>query len=96
MAYSCVYKDSNCHNCKKSGHLAGVCLSQSQRKVPITKQHHWVEQTMSKHEDVANLEENVIFNPASKTARPYMLVVEINGQPIIMEIDKGTAVTVIS
>jgi len=96
MAHSCVHKDSICHNCKKPGHLARVCRSQSQSKVSITKQHHWVEQTMSKCEGATDLEEDVIFNVSSKTTPPYMVVMEINGQSVTMEIDTGAAVTVMS
>ena len=95
MAHDCVHKDSVCHNCKKSGHLARVCQSQSQSKGPITK-NHWVEQTTGKPEDVTDLEEDVIFSLASKTTPPYMVLVEINGQPITMEIDTGAAVPVMS
>ena len=96
LAHNCVHKDSVCHHCKKVGHLARVCRSQPQSKVPVTK-NHWVEQTTSKpEEDVTDLEEDVIFNLTSRTTPPYQVVVEINGQLIPMEIDTGAAVSVMS
>ena len=57
---------------------------------------HLVGQATSKPEDVADLEEDVIFNLSSKSTPPYQVVVEINGKPITVEIDTGAVVSVMS
>ena len=55
-----------------------------------------MEQPASESENVTDFEEDMIFNITSKTTPSYRVVVEIDEQPIPMEIDTGAAVSVIS
>ena len=95
LAHNCIHKDTVCHNCNKRGHLARVCHakgSQSQGRTRITRRTQWLEQGP----EASDPEEDVIFSIGSKTTPPYQVVVEINDQPITMEIDTGAAVSIVS
>ena len=56
----------------------------------------WLTRTSGISEETTHLEEDVVFNVKSKTTPPYQVVVEINEQPISMEIDTGAAVSIMS
>ena len=95
LAHSCVHKDNVCHNCNKRGYLTRVCQargSQPPRKLPNMPQTLWLEQTSK----VDNPEEDVIFSVVSRPIPPYQVMIEVNAQPIIMEIDTGAVVSIIS
>ena len=79
-AADCTFKDSNCHKCGKKGHIAKVCRTKK------TSRTQWVE-----------TEENndVIFRVGNRS-QPYQVMMQLDGKRVIMEVNTGAAVSVMS
>ena len=80
-AADCTFKDSNCHKCGKKGHIAKVCHTKR------TNRTQWV------GTDVNN--DDVIFRVGNRS-QPYQVEMQLNGKRVIMEIDTGAAVSIMS
>ena len=92
--------DAECHRCKKKGHLAKVCRSGG--RGASKRSARWV------GADVADAESTQVDKQPSKndlleihtvgagTDKPYKVMLDINGKPVVMEIDTGAAVSIIS
>ena len=88
-ASHCRFKDYVCHRCGKRGHISRVC------KVPRAAggADRRQEQEAGPDMDDLILRVNIVGNSVVK---PYMAILEVNGQRLKMEIDTGAAVTLIS
>ena len=82
----CTFKDSNSHTCGGKGHIAKVCHSKKVNLADCVE----TEQSLSAHTD------NFIFRVENRSSEPYQVTIQINGKPVIMEIDTGAAVSIIS
>ena len=80
-ASDCPYE---CHYCKKRGHLAKVCRKK-EKDSSIPEEAHIVEE-----------EEYSIFHVGSGRVRPLYATVTVNGNPLSMEVDTGTSVSITS
>ena len=85
-AADCTFKDSKCHECGKKGHIAKVCHTKG---VNLTE---CVETDLlpGAHTD------DVIFRVGNPSSQPYQVVIKVNDKPVIMEIDTGAAVSIMS
>ena len=96
-APECRYKGSICAKCKKKGHLAKVCRS---TKSTPPQSRSEPSQTNTVIPDTQVPEEYQLFSiqeeGTSNHTKPLTVLVTINGKPVAMEIDTGSAVSIIS
>ena len=90
---ACWHKDKECHKCKKMGHIASSCkssakMSSKPRKLP-SKAHH-VEQSSEA------AEEFLLFTLSSQAELRLLIIVSVDHTPLSMEVDTGTAVSLVS
>ena len=101
VASVCRFKDTICHKCKKKGHLAKVCRGGGRGR---TQNHPTSEQRKSTHtvqESAIHAEEEpanfTLFRVGeARSHGPIVVTVEVNQQPLEMELDTGAAVCIIS
>ena len=85
----CPFRDKDCFYCKKRGHTQAVCRS----KLKSDK----VQQLVTHDEDDVHDEYDLFqVNGSSRTSQPLEVPVEIEGRSLIMELDTGASVTLIS
>ena len=96
-APECHYKDSVCAKCKKKGHIAKVC--RSTKSSPLQSRSE-PSQTNTVIPDTQVPEEYQLFSIQEEGTRnhtkPLTVLVTINGKSVVMEIDTGSAVSIIS
>ena len=92
----CYFKNETCHKCKKKGHIKKACLADKYKKKHKTAKIHAVDETSSDEDylgkidvvdsvgHVHSLHENIIW-----------VTPKINGTEIKMELDTGSAVSII-
>ena len=103
LATECQYKDSECHLCKKKGHLARVCRSKKaesgrppqNRQMKRPQKTHSVVATETAENDT-DASAYTLFNVAGSPSKPYVVTVQINGVQLPMEVDTGASLTLIS
>ena len=101
-AASCKYKGSECHFCGKKGHLAKVCKSkaraqQQHPKLPGANQIKNTHQ-LTDNKELVTLESNeyFMFHSTCGDTKPYVVNMQVNGIDLVMEVDTGAALSVIS
>ena len=97
----CRHRDTECNNCKKKGHLARMCRSRTAQNPPNQsgkgknfrkRETHWVTTTDHEH-----FPDNAILTVGSHGKnRPITVQLELNGQQVLMQVDTGAAVSIIS
>ena len=102
-AVQCRFKDATCHKCQKKGHIAAVCRSgqtnpNSGGRRPQTKQTSRTQYVgcnpnPEQEEDTDDLP---IYRVSKPSSHPITVELEINHKKLLMEIDTGAAVSVIS
>ena len=87
-----------CHACKKRRHLARVCRSRPNLGRQAKKAHHLVETDEEELEFASDDEEDAyhMFAVHSKSCKPIIRTITINGVPTPMELDTGAAYSVIT
>ena len=107
-ADSCMFKHSICHGCGKKGHIRKVCRSTKQphkgyKPVHQNKEGHYVDLDQEEEHwiDVAQTEEEVdndfsIFTVGRTSTTPISVSLFIDAKPLVMELDTGAAVSIIS
>lgn len=91
-AQSCPYKEVKCHYCKKAGHLQKVC-----RKKKAAEQKHAPVHAID--EVVDDIDETVDFYHTTLSQgdrKPVVIPVYLEGSLISMELDTGSAVSIVS
>ena len=89
----CRFRDVECHACGKRGHLKRVCRSRpTDGRTPGPKQPiHKAEQ------DVLDLPAEYTMYPVTgPNAKPWQTPISVEDHSLVMEVDTGAAVTVIS
>ncbi|CAG2216826.1 unnamed protein product [Mytilus edulis] len=98
--FDCKFKNAICHNCNKTGHIKKACMSKSNkkpqsRKFENKKSVHALEEDSDSDNCIASLETFEINN--SKSSKDVMwLKPTVEGVTLKMELDTGSAVSVIS
>ena len=92
-ASSCTYKESTCHHCKKKGHLAKMCRSRQDASSSkgTFKGMHQVMLDDDETEDVYKM-----YNLPGPQTNPIQVMVSIEGQDVLMEVDTGASLSVVS
>ena len=85
---TCPFKQYDCHFCKKKGHLARVCCKKG-RSAPEKAHHVEGEETSKKR-----AYDLYIVN--SEKVKPLYVTVDVNGNPLSMELDTGASVSIAS
>ncbi len=97
---NCRFKDMACHGCGKTGHLIKVCRSQSitnrgKSKPPGKKTVHLLEESSEGSSEEEGNYGLYAINSSSKP-QPYRTSLVINGKSVLMEIDTGASLTLVS
>ena len=101
LANTCRFRDAECRRCQKRGHIARMCRStgvQNPRKPPgskpgATRDTKWVQVEEDDDEEDNQLP---VFKLGQKASPPIVVTMEVEGIHLPMEVDTGTAVSVIS
>lgn len=103
-AHDCKFKDAECHNCHKKGHIAPACQSKKLQK-PFGKpsarpnkchsqKTSWI---ASNTDDEASDANNfTVLTIGEKSSRPISVYIVVNSQQLHIKVDIGAAVTIIS
>ena len=104
-SHQCRYRETECHACGKIGHLAKVCRSSHppQTAKPTNpkgkgttdklRRQNWVDSTT---EETEPFPDDTLFKVQGHSTRPITVTLELNGQSIVMEVDMGAAVSLMS
>lgn len=104
---SCKYKEAICRRCDKKGHLARVCRAMLPRKYPPRDHHSQSEPARqkqpSKNGGARNRREiqmqdgtsTRVGHASTLIEEKVTTIVEINGKPCEMEIDTGSALSIL-
>ncbi|CAC5377655.1 unnamed protein product [Mytilus coruscus] len=97
--FDCKFKNTICHNCNKTGHMRKACMSKSKkpqpRKFDNKKSVHAIEEDSDSDNCIASLETYEMNN--IKSSKDVMWVTPtVEGVTLKMELDTGSAVSVIS
>ena len=90
-AATCRCKEFLCHYCKKKGHLAKVCRKKAKMKA---EQANSVTEKDTPEGDQLS-EYSAMFQVSSRRNKPYRTTINVNGYPLLMEIDTGASVSVV-
>ena len=83
---NCPFKDAECFNCGKRGHIARVC-----RKSRTPQHTNTIDDA---NESVCDT--HMLFSVSNRRTPPIVLKVAVNGQNLPMELDTGASVSLIS
>ena len=94
-ASSCTFKDSTCHYCKKKGHLAKMCRN---RRDPTTTGKSTTKGMHQVTLDEDGTQDDVyrMYNLLGPQTNPIQVTVSIENQDVLMEVDTGASLSVIS
>ena len=90
----CKHRSTKCHTCGKLGHLSKMCYSKT-KKPSNTRSPKGIHTV-----DTASVEEYQLYRIYTtrdkSSSNPFVLEVQVDKQPIVMEIDTGASVSVLS
>ena len=95
----CKFRESKCHKCGKLGHIAPVCRSarrNDNQPSGITKSSNgtkWV--AVDPSSPFQEADDLGVFTLGGRTSAPIRVEFQVNGKPLLMEVDTGAAVFVI-
>ena len=107
----CTFRTAQCHKCGKLGHIKKMCQSKKALRGGGTSNTRNSRQTRThttesrnprpvravQNESTVQTEEYSLYNIDSPVpTKPIMLEVVVNNQPVSMELDTGSAVTLVS
>ena len=103
-ALVCRHKVSQCHKCLKVGHLARKCRASFQRFQQGPQKDLPIHKEKGKKLEACYLEEaereeglvHTMYSIKAHRVAPYTITVDLNNEPVCMEIDTGASVTVIN
>ena len=93
LASRCRHKNTECHFCKRKGHIISACRKRKEVKKEVPR-----EQTnqISENDCDEDYEENRLYRISSGSTKPIVVSVNLNGQDVEMELDTGASVSLIS
>ena len=87
------------HKCHQKGHIAKVCRATGQQGASMYttgsyKKTQWVQVDL---EDTSDSETELpVLKVATSRQHPIRIKLKVNGKPLVMELDTGAAVSIIS
>ena len=96
LAQNCKCKDMECRRCGKRGHIARACLQTSSKPSSTHKRRQPPQQRPSKTHALEE-EDTALYSTSATPASAKAMIVQptINGTPMKMELDTGSALTII-
>ena len=99
MTHNCFYKDQICHHCGKQGHIQQVCRSKQQGKPKQATKTPEVDAVevdvdVDAYEDILATFE--VHNVRKQGNDIIWVDLDVDGKPLKMELDTGSAVSIIS
>ena len=92
----CPFIEAECFKCKKQGHIASACRSRSKRFVKPQEDRRNEQQTNTIVHHGVTIGDIFGTTANHKSVKPIMVEVQINGRPVEMELDTGSAVTILN
>ena len=96
--HECRFREVLCHICHKKGHIARVCRNKGRqrgnRDRQSTERAHHIQE--DKPETDEQEDTYTLLNVTSGRAKPIRVTVSLNGVKIIVEVDTGAAVSILS
>ena len=102
----CRFRDAICNTCGKRGHISPVCRSKKSNKHAhkhsdarqSTQRTKWVTADVDceDRETASDSNDLKLFMIGEKSSPPIEVEVQIDGQPLHMEVDTGAAVSIVS
>ena len=93
-AGKCRFIEAICHACGKKGHIAPVCRSKNRKPSDRpTRSTKYVDLESSNREDDDELQLFTVAGAGS--SRAFTVELQVDGKPLVMEIDTGAAVSLI-
>ena len=87
---ACRFKKERCHKCHKIGHIKRACTTVNPRSTPVSNVRHVSEMdTTAEHE-------YPLFTLSTSHTPPLTISVKINEKQVLMELDTGAAVSLVS
>ena len=94
-AGKCRFIEAICHACGKIGHIAPVCRSKNRKPSDrLTRSTKCVDLESSNREDDDELQLFTVAGAGS--SRAFTVELQVDGKPLVMEIDTGAAFSLIS
>ena len=97
LADKCHFRDVKCHNCGKTGHIHKVCCG-LKKVVPLPQITSKIKQLVTDEKEGGSemKDEYDLFTLSSKSTKPLNVTLEVEGDPLPMELDTGASHSVIS
>ena len=87
---ACHFKKKRCHKCHKIGHIKRACTTVNPRSTPVSNVKHVSEMdTTAEHE-------YPLFTLLTSHTPPLTISIKINEKQVLMELDTGAAVSLVS
>ena len=99
MTHNCFCKDQICHHCGKQGHIQRICRSKQQDKpkqATKTPEVHAVEVDVDVDAYENILATFEVHNVRKQSNDIIWVDLDVDGKPLKMELDTGSAVSIIS
>jgi len=86
----CKFRDAECHLCKKKGYIARACHNKQ-------KSHIRTHQFLTNTADEAETDKYSLYHTQGHgTTPPILVCLKLNGKDIIMELDTGATLSIVS
>ncbi len=92
---NCYYKTQRCHKCQQLGHISRMCKSKV-RGTDFVWEEAAVEEDLGMASDADELLFNIKVIKPAQSRRGLTVEVVMEGKPLVMELDTGESVSIMS